>query len=446
MTETSTPLLSNIQGDQLALVHTTNRRPSRDASGQFVVETSFEAAGGYSQEVEEGARLRQTLHFSLQSAVTDHVYGSFEGRRFFLVAPLMETLRANGRPESLLTSDVAFFPKEGRMKFPNAVLIEMDPYLVSNQFAVWENDVLRINPSITPNNVNHARQIFSEAGADGVDVSPFAAALASPDATTLSSAAIVDLALALALAKRGMPSLNTALGQSLGAPMGFDGWANTKELKSLASYIEATIPADGMGDIEIGRHSGMAGDRLFSAVSRSNLSSVRSVGDDAYASPRVREAARTWEESWFLARSRQELILGEIISGPDKLTNDNGVDRTGLTRTLFGLQKPDMFEHPKIGEIGRDEVEKALLSTNLDVVEQIQHSLKARGQARLGAGQTPHPADEYLIQWTREHCEAARPPIKDISVEIAKAWRASKQELPAGPARPPRPPAEYKLS
>lgn len=435
------PNLLGIDINQLALVHRAEKRPGRNADGNLVMETSFEGSGGHGQIAPgtEG-RFRQTLHFALQAAVSDHVYGSFEGRPFLLVAPLIPTLLANGRPESLLTSDVAFFPEQGQMRFPGAVMVEVDASMPSTEFARWDNDVLRVNPLLSPANLKHAQELFAHATTSGVDMSPFQSALASSSATQMSAPALIDMALGLALARINAPSLNAHLGQELGAPMGFDGWAETKHVKELARYVNEHIPANGMGDTQVSRHSGMPGDRLFSAVNRSNADLVEDLAKDAAVSPRIRAAAKEWQDSAHLSQARRALLVNEILNGPDKITDANGAERPGMVRSLFGPRVAVGFEHPKMGMIQRDELEGAIKAASPDTIKQIDQSLQARSLARISSGQDPHPADEALIGWIVAN-DASPTPVKGFSQDQVNARRAL-QKAAISPLPLPPPPLQ----
>lgn len=342
--------------DHLALVHLTNSRPLNSSEG-MIVESAFRRSGGFNQSQEDRLRLRQTLHYSLQSAVTDHAYGSFEGRQWAVVAPLREALNSNGRPESLLASDVAFFPQNGQMVLPGAVLIEFTNDLDESLFIEPNPSGLRVATALTPANKTQALEYFEQLSHQGQDLNGVLSQLKDAN-KTWSTAELTELGISAALASLNKPTLQHLKGISPGSPMGFDGWLTSSEVDQLALEIENQYADEGMGPIHRARHDGTAGDQLFTALSRLNKDVLSELKQTA--PPRVLAEIQNWEQSDFFNQLRSHAILKEIMDGPGKVVLDSGRETPGLVGSLFGFRASGQYESLRLGSISLPEVQAVI--------------------------------------------------------------------------------------
>lgn len=383
--------------DQLALVHVTALRPTQTDQG-WVLETAFQRAGGHAQDPEAGTpRFRQTLHYTLQSAVTDHAYGSFEGRPYAVVAPLTEAVQANGRPESLLASDVAFFPKQGQMVLPGAVVVKFANDLPPDVFIQREeNGVLRVSTELGGPNLEQARSWFSQLSAQGHDVSAVEQMLARED-QEWTTPEVTEIGVSAALAEINKPNLHHLMGISPGAPMGFDGWLPQSELLEVKQHLEGLAPSEDMGPIAIGRHDGLAGDRLMRAASLANPALLQEIQDIATVPERIRQAAERWKESPLLQRQRAVEIWRELRNGPSLIANDLGQERPGMVRTLFAQSPVPFFNHPRLGTVSAEEVDRVVRQ---GTPEQRNDLLTATVAQATDTGLSP--AYQRLARWLNE--------------------------------------------
>lgn len=129
------PELAGIDYSELVLIHATPRKPTVNESGNVEIYSAFQNAGGFDQNTDSaqldgrkplGVTTRPSVHFTLQDPVSDHAYGAFEGREFTVYSPLKSAIEANGAPETLLTSDTAFFAPSKSVELPGAVVIQVD--------------------------------------------------------------------------------------------------------------------------------------------------------------------------------------------------------------------------------------------------------------------------------------------------------------------------------
>lgn len=363
--------------DQLALVHLTSRKPDMQGAHARLY-TSFQANGGFEQTNFDRLSVRPTLHFSLQSAVTDHAYGSFEGRQWAIVAPLSEAMQQNGRPETLLSSDVAFFPENGSMDLPGAAVIEFSDALASNVFIEHTGEHLRVAPRITDENLAQAKAWFDHLALEGQNVSAARKMLDQPlDAWKGSQ--ITELGVSAALASINKPNLNHLMGVEPGSAMSFDGWLGWSELGALAKDIEEAIPQGDMGTVKVGRHDGGAGDELFTAVLRADTHSIAAIAGNQEIPARIRDMALSFEQSDLLKGIRQRAIWKELMDGPAKIENDLGQERSGMVSHMTGIRAISApFEHPTLGQVSLDET----MATIRAYSPEERQSLAARMQSR----------------------------------------------------------------
>ena len=430
--------------DQLALVHVTARPPVETPEG-LVLDTGFHHYGGHAQEPEKDRlRLRQTLHFTLQSAVTDHAYGSFEGRQWAVVAPLENAVKANGRPESVLASDVAFFPKEGQMVLPGGILVEFANDLPPDVFIQRaENGTLRVSTELGGPNLSQARQWFAQLGQQGHDVSAMEQRLARED-HEWTAPEITEAGISAALAAIHKPTLHRLAGIEPGSAMGFDGWMPRSHLVELKEHLERWAPAQDMGPIAVDRHDGLSGDRLMRAVSLANPALLQEIADAPDAPPRIREEAQRWGQSPLFHRQRAMGIWRELREGPSKITNDLGQERPGLVGTFFGRQAIASFAHPRLGEIRAEEVDQVVRQASAEQRDQLLEAVLKQNTSPEGLP----PAYQRLAQWlnqmgaraplppsTMEHHGALPPPPPmvaasgaDVALPTIAQWRQMRAE------------------
>lgn len=392
--------------DQLALVHVTARPPVPTDEG-MVLDTGFHHYGGHAQEPEKDRlRLRQTLHFTLQSAVTDHAYGSFEGRQWAVVAPLESAVKANGRPESLLASDVAFFPKEGQMVLPGGILVEFANDLPPDVFIQRaENGTLRVSTELGGPNLSQARQWFAQLGQQGHDVSAIEQRLVREE-QEWTAPEITEMGISAALAALNKPTLHRLAGVEPGSAMGFDGWLSRSHLEDLKDHVERWAPAEDMGPIAVGRHDGLSGDRLMRAVSLANPDLLQEIQDAPQTPPRIRAEAERWGRSPLFHRQRSVEIWRELREGPSKITNDLGQERPGLVGTFFGRQAIPSFAHPRLGQIKADEIDQVVRQAKPEQRNELLDSVLRQNTSPEGLP----PAYQRLAQWLHQMGARAKLP------------------------------------
>ena len=403
----------------LALVHSTADKPL-PIGDALKIDTSFARAGGLAQQ-SDNIKGRQTLHFCLQSAVTDHAYGKFEGRKWVVVAPLEEALVENGRPESLLASDVAFFPRGGSMTLPKAQLIEFTDALPPTEFIRSTQEGFQVSRVLNTSNLPQAQVWFDELATQGVDVSAIQKQLKSPS-QQWTNAQITEFAVSSALARLGKPSLHHLKGLEPGTPMSFDGWANPTELDSLKHHIESSYTSDGAGSVFVGRHDGMAGDRLLSAVARLNYDEILEIQNNPATPPRIKDAAQEWSQSNLIARHRASVISHDLREGPELIANDIGQERPGIVGAFFGFQSNLAFKHPQLGQVTLDEVNNVV--KGLSVSERNQ--MEARWDERFQEGGNMASSFQHAKSWlTSFNHQPPTPPLPlQVTLPTIDEWRS----------------------
>lgn len=366
--------------EDLALVHATAAKPlQRD--GQWVVQTSFKRAGGFAQDVgSDRLKGRQTLHFTLQSAVTDHLYGQFQGRQWMVVAPLDLALAYNHQPESLIAADVAFFPENGEMALPGSWLLEFASDLPEEVFIERNANTLRVAQAITPQNRGQAQAWFSELSSRGADVSAIEDLLASGHA--IDGAQLTEMGVSSALALMGKPSLHNLKKIPPAAPMSFLGWMDVQELRALSDQIQSRgYMTNDLPSPALMKHDGMPGDRLFSAVSRLNYDMLSDLMASASTPLRIRSAIDQWQGSDFLRVKRGQAILKEITRGAHRVEDDLGRESPGLVSSLFARHQ-STYHHPTLGTIELSEVMSTLSHLGPERKEQLVQILDERSMEK----------------------------------------------------------------
>lgn len=429
----------------LSLIHVTDAPPQWSPEG-IQIETGFRRHGGFAQPIDQRFRTRQTLHYTLQSAVTDHAYGSFENKRWAVVAPFDRALEANGRPESLLASDVAFFPQEGRMTLPGASILEFSPDIPSDLFIRSTPTGFQVAKAFTPENIPQARQWLEKLSLEGHDVTALQKKLSSPEALSSPAAFATEVAVASALAQQNRPSLSALRNIEPGSAMGFDGWMPRHELVALAKDIEASTPSSEMGAIKVGRHDGTPGDQLAWMASRLNLDGIKSIRDLDDAPPRIQEAASAWLASPLMGQRRAKWIRQEILEGDAVLANDNGAERPGLVGALYGAVPANDFVHPTVGRVHRLEADQALFELSLDERRQFVQKV----DDRLQGGTQMAASFSRLRDWTDQSLgqnmasapppvPAGPPPLPSIAFPSASQWREARSPCSTVPTSVPSP-------
>lgn len=118
---------------ELIAIHATDYEPEVLPDGSFAISLLGDAT--------EGKMVRNTLHFTLNHKVESHVWGNWESRRFLVLAPLDEMIKANGAPRVLEGVDTWWVSNPGeKIVLKNATLVE----LVGEQEGIIEEDGNRI--------------------------------------------------------------------------------------------------------------------------------------------------------------------------------------------------------------------------------------------------------------------------------------------------------------
>lgn len=101
---------------ELVCVHATSYLPQAGPNGELYVKTKFDSTG---RDIP-----RNTVHTSLNHKVEGHVYGSWEGTSYTIIAPFAKMMEVNGVPAMLNTVDTYWTRNPGEsLTFPNATLI-----------------------------------------------------------------------------------------------------------------------------------------------------------------------------------------------------------------------------------------------------------------------------------------------------------------------------------
>lgn len=102
--------------EDLVAVQLTRYLPQSGEDGQSELVTTFDATGG--------KVFRDTIHFTLNHPVEDHMYGSWASAPYAIVAPLDKMIEVNGNPDVLNTIDTFYeVSPGGSVKLPEGTVI-----------------------------------------------------------------------------------------------------------------------------------------------------------------------------------------------------------------------------------------------------------------------------------------------------------------------------------
>jgi hypothetical protein len=115
----------------IVLVRATSFEPYINEHGDVQLRSASDETRQTQRQETDGAPFyvpRNTLHFSLNHEVISHFFGNFEGRKYTIIAPLKQTLLANGLPTQINGVDTYFTigPTE-LLTIPGAHIAEADP-------------------------------------------------------------------------------------------------------------------------------------------------------------------------------------------------------------------------------------------------------------------------------------------------------------------------------
>ena len=378
----SQPELNGVGYSELALVHTTSYRPGLDKDGNLEIKSSFEAAGGFNQKpdpsIEDskspfGVGMRPTVHFSLQEPVTDHAYGSFEGREYTVYAPLKSAIEKNGAPEAVMSADTSFFAAESSVKLPGAVLVKVDAgkELSADAIAQHKNGMMVVAQELNDSNRSNAIALLKAAeqknpGLGAGEMAVYAETANGPRASA-------EVSKALALNEIGAPTLNKAIGFKYEGNVGFDGWATHATTQQFVR--ELPIPQQTRDQIHVGRHDGSQADKLNSAFRRGNHAELQEVAS-AEKNPAIASFAEKLNSSELISKVRDNLILQELANKEAKTHDGMGVSSNGMARTLY--TGGNSFESEKLGTVTSLEADKALTKATNQQLDLISAALLSR--------------------------------------------------------------------
>jgi|GEM_PF-1124045 len=127
---------------ELVCVHATKYQPQRRADGAYEIPTTFDAT--------EGKMLRNSVHTALNHKVESHMYGSWEGVPYVVVAPMDAMIQQNGLPEVLHSVDTWWVRNPGeKLAFPQAYLVKPAEENFSGNLEVHGNEVVFKNENFT---------------------------------------------------------------------------------------------------------------------------------------------------------------------------------------------------------------------------------------------------------------------------------------------------------
>lgn len=376
------PALNGIGYSELALVHTTSYRPGLDKDGNLEIKSSFEGAGGFNQKpdpsIEDskspfGVGMRPTVHFSLQEPVTDHAYGSFEGREYTVYAPLQQAIEKNGAPEAVMSADTSFFAPESSVKLPGAVLVKVDAgkELAADTFAQHKDGMMVIAQELNDNNRANAITLLKAAeqrnpGLGAGEMAVYAETANGPRASA-------EVSKALALNEIGAPTLNKAIDFKYEGNVGFDGWATHANTQQFVQ--ELPVPQQTRDHIHVGRHDGSAADKLNSAFRRGNHAEMQDVAS-AEKNPTIASFAEKLNSSELMSKVRDNLILQELANKDYKTFDSMGASSNGMARTIYAGERS--FESDKLGTVTPLQADKALTRASDQQLDLISTALLSR--------------------------------------------------------------------
>lgn len=110
----------------------------------------------------ESESLRNTLHFTLNSVVQDHVYGKFSESKYAIIGNLKDTAQKNDI-SGLSPSDTYFFQKDGKVEIPNGILVVPDNHNLDKESFQNANTLVyksSPDPEINYKNMNDAIESY----------------------------------------------------------------------------------------------------------------------------------------------------------------------------------------------------------------------------------------------------------------------------------------------
>ncbi|MBD8792718.1 hypothetical protein IFR53_24025 [Pseudomonas syringae] len=376
--------LAGVNYSELVLVHATPRMPTVNSDGSVDINSAFHNAGGFDQKPDysqmdgrkpQGMTTRASVHFTLQDPVSDHAYGTFEGREFTVYGRLNSAVEANGAPESLLTSDTAFFAPDKAVKLPDAVVVQLDlaSRLNADEFARPVDGGWLVATAITEQNRSQAEQLLTrtEMNNPGLGALETLTFLRSAEN---GAAAGAEVSKTLALNSLDAPTINKAIGIRHGAKIGFDGWASFAALEEFKHSLPVT--AEEKAAIVVGRHDSTDGDKLNTYFRVSHTDGLSDITQSK--NPAIAAFAEQLVNSDLHQVMRNNEILAELAQEPYILRDDNGVSSRGMAASFFDQQET-FYQSPKLGQVSQVDVLQAIAGAEPAQIQAIQQNLLTRG-------------------------------------------------------------------
>ena len=359
------PQLLGLAYSELVLIHATPRRPTLDPSGNVQVLSAFKNAGGFDQVTDPaliddrkplGVTTRPSVHFTLQDPVSDHAYGSFEGREFTIYAPLEAAISTNGAPESLFTSDTAFFAPDKPVVLPGAVVVQIDlkNQLKDHEFSRTIDGGLLVSSVLTEKNRAHAEELLAAAELKSPGLG--AKEMLSYAQGASGALCAAEISKTLALGMLGAPTINKALGVKPESKIGFDGWASAE---SLREFLAEVPNIENKSVISIGRHDATSGDAVNTYFRTGNTARLDEIKGDK--NPAIARFAQTITDSALHQRVRQHEILAELANEQSVITDSLGRSSPGMARSLF-REDGHTYHSSQLGEVTKQEALLAIQS------------------------------------------------------------------------------------
>lgn len=427
------PNLAGIDYSELVLIHATPRKPTINERGNVEIFSAFQNAGGFDQKTDSaqvegrkplGVTTRPSVHFTLQDPVSDHAYGAFEGREFTVYSPLKSAIEANGAPETLLTSDTAFFAPYKPVELPGSVIVQVDmsSQLAPEQFAQVIDGGLLVAPQLTAANRNHAESLLAlaEKNAPGLGASEMLGYAKNADEGALAAAEISKV---LALNKLNAPTINKALGQVPESKIGFDGWASNE---ALSGFMEALpLPDSAKSTVVLGRHDGTSADKLNSHFRNSNTEGLVELSSDR--NPAVAMFAKAVSESDLHKQMRAHEVLAELGTEKAKTVDDLGISSNAMGRAFFA-DNAKSYTSAKLGKVSEQELHNAVYDAKPAELLKVSDNLHSRG--------TDHAGDKALSDFLRtsKNWQFSPPPLPAQSSELPLSMPPLPDGRSAGPA------------
>lgn len=412
--ETSNPKLEGIDYSKLVLVHATNREPEVNEKGNLEIKSAFHSAGGFEQKTDPeisdlrknyGVSTRPSVHFTIQEPVTDHAYGSFEGREYLVFSPMKEAIQVNGRPESFISSDVAFFAPEKAVELPGSVVVKFDRNgeLSADEFAKNVGGVLVVSREITDENRQHAISLLRAAEERAPNLGAAEAAEFAGQAS--GNRAAVEVAKTLALNTLEAPSINKQLGVQFESNLSFDGWSSYKANEDFIKSLP--IPSEEKSGIYIGRHGDSLGNELNDRLRRGDIAGVKEVSSAAAGvNKEISEFAGKLAESELMRGIFNHKVMAELANPKALTENEFGQSQYGMARTLYSRGEP-FYDSPYFGRVTREDADRAIEGATKTELLAVKAALIERGMTNSG--------DKFineLIEKSPSWGEVTKPPMQ----------------------------------